>query len=191
VAVITSSQYHALVASVVLTLVTSGICLLLSVLPRARRPGQLPWRRWHRLVPARHAAVLAVLREDYRAGRRPGTPGREIERRSGTRCAPAVLRRMCETGWAERISRPGRTSYHMSRTGYRLTPAGWAGTAMLPGAHLAGEIAMLEDQVTELIERQDELQLPPGHPSGPIAQACTPESPSWSGSWPRTGTGGR
>ena len=124
VAVITSSQYHALVASVAFTLVTSGACLLALALPRPRHHGQLPWRRWRRHVPARHAAVLAVLREDYR--RQAPVSGWEAERRSGARCTRAVLRRLTEAGWAERVTRPGETPYHMARIRYRLTPGlGW------------------------------------------------------------------
>jgi hypothetical protein len=189
VAVVSPSSYHILAVSVVFSLASAGSCLLLIALPRARVHGQLPWRRWARRVPPRHAAVLAVLREYYRA--HPGGPGLsgwEIERRAGTRCALAVLRRMTECGWAERSHHPGITPYHMSRTRYRLTAAGWVGTARVPGPHLAGEIEELQGQLDAARRyprgRHHGPDLPDWHPSSPnavvrpITGECTPERPS-------------
>lgn len=168
---ITAGQYHMMVASVVFTLVAAGGCLLVTALPRPRRPGQLPYRRWRRLVPRRHAAVLAVLRDYARThpdGRGLGI--REIERRSGSRCTRAVLRRMTEAGWAERSCHPGITPYHMARAGYRLTDAGWTGTARLTGAHLPGEVEELMASVYAFCARgRHRTDLPPGHPSAPNA----------------------
>lgn len=186
-AVITSSQYHAMAASVVFTLVASGSCLLAIALPRPRHPGQLPYRRWARLVPRRHAAVLAVLRDDYWT--RPGgagLPGREVERRSGARCTHAVLRRLTETGWAERPVYPGITPYHMARSGYRLTEAGWAGTGRVTGAHLPGETEEMMAAWAGTRGRHRMPDLPPGHPSAPnavipIKPECTQERESSSG----------
>jgi len=192
VAVITSSQYLALVVSVLFSLACAAGCLLLLALPRARVHGQLPYRRWARRVPRRHAAVLAVLREYHLAhpdGR--GLSGWEIGRRSGRRCSRAVLRRMTEAGWAEHSRYPGITPYHIASTGYRLTPAGWTGTARVPGAHLPGEIEELQDQLDAARwisrGRHSGPVLPDGHPSspdvvaGPISEVCMPERPSSSG----------
>ena len=182
--IFTTGQYHALVAAVVFTLAASLFLLLLAVWPRPRRPGELPWRRWARHVPRRHAAVLAVLRSD--PGCLPyglGLPGREIARRSGRRCTDKVLRRMTEAGWAERARHPGITPYHMARSGYRLTEAGLTGTSRAPGAHLAGEAGDLTQALTVLLPRGRHAgpDLPPGHPSAPhpIVRECTPERESW------------
>jgi hypothetical protein len=173
---ITSGQYQALVAGLVFTLVTSGACLLCTALPRPRRPGQLPYRRWRRLVPRRHAAVLAVLRDYYRNyPDGTGLGAREIERRAGVRCTRAVLRRLTETGWAERSSHPGITPYHMGRAGYRLTEAGWTGTGRLTGAHLPGEAEELMAALYESFTRgRHRLDLPPDHPSAPHAVIRSP-----------------
>ena len=170
-AVITSSQYHALVASVIFTLCGSAACLLLASWPKARRPGQLPWRRWAWHVPRRHAAVLAVLRTEHRT--RPGgagLPGREIARRSGSRCAPAVLRRLTEVGWTERTRHPGITPYHMARSGYRLTPGGWTGSARVIGAHLPGEVEALQEAASTVWP-------PPGRHSAPVLPDWHPSAP--------------
>jgi hypothetical protein len=170
VAYITGSQYHTLVTAVVVTLASSGACLAAVALPRPRRPGQLPYRRWHRLVPRRHAAVLAVLREYSRQhGDGTGLSIREIERRSGARCTQAVLRRLVETGWAERSCHPGITPYHMARSGYRLTQAGLTGTGRLTGAHLPGEAEELLAALAAYCARGRHRapDLPPGHPSAP------------------------
>ena len=180
-AVITFAQYHALVAAVLFTLATAAACLLAMAWPRARRPGQLPWRRWAWHVPRRHAAVLAVLRQDYRDRPGAGLAGREVERRSGSRCTRAVLARLTEAGWAERTRHPGITPYHMSQAGYRLTAAGWAASARVPGAHLPGEVEALQEQalaagragfIPDFPPRGRHyapggLVLPPGHPSAP------------------------
>jgi len=181
---ITPGQYHALTAAVITALAAVAFLLLMSCMPRPRRHGELPWRRWARHVPRRHAAVLAVLRSD--PGCLPyglGLPGREIARRSGRRCTDKVLRRMIEAGWAERARHPGITPYHMARSGYRLTEAGLIGTARAPGAHLAGEVEELTQAMTGLMPRgrHSGPALPPGHPSAPypIAQECTQERESW------------
>lgn len=180
-AVISSSQYHAMVASIAFTLVSAGGCLLLLLGPRRRRPGQLPYRRWARLVPRRHAAVLAVLREDcrYRPDG-PGLSGWEIERRAGVRCTRAVLRRLTETGWAERTRHPGITPYHIGRSGYRLTPDGWTATSRLTGPHLPGEVEALQDQLFEAqlprgAHRSTVPALPDWHPSAPQRVRARPD----------------
>jgi hypothetical protein len=188
---LTSGQYHVILVSVLFSLTCAAGCLLAIMGPRPRRPGQLPWRRWRRRVPDRHAAVLAVLRS-YHLDRPdgPGLSGREIESRSGQRCARKVLRRMTECGWAERSRHPGITPYHMARSGYRLTPAGWTGTARLAGAHLPGEVEELQGRLDAERwaprGRHSGPVLPDWHPSGPvpvgpITQECTPESPFSSG----------
>jgi hypothetical protein len=192
VAVVTASQYRALVVSVIFSLTCAGGCLLLISLPRARVHGQLPYRRWSRWVPRRHAAVLAVMREYHLAHPDgPGLSGWEIGRRSGRRCARAVLRRMTEAGWAGYSCRPGITAYHIASSRYRLTPAGWAGSARVAGPHLPGEIEELQGQLDEARwaprGRHSGPVLPDGHPSspnvvaGPISEVCMPENPSWSG----------
>jgi len=181
---ITPGQYHALTAAVITALAAVAFLLLMSCMPRPRRHGELPWRRWSRHVPRRHAAVLAVLRSDPRClPSGPGLPSREIARRSGRRCTGKVLQRMTEAAWAERACHPGITPYHMARSGYRLTQAGLTGTSRAPGAHLAGEAGDLTQVMTWVLPRGRHAgpDLPPGHPSAPypIAQECRPERESW------------
>jgi hypothetical protein len=209
---ITSDQYHALIFALAFTLFLALITsLALMARPRRRSLGQLPWRRWARRVPARHARVLGVLREQYRYHPGRGLGQREIARRAAYGGAPVVIRRMCEVGWAERTAEPSRTPYYTGRSGYRLTRAGWEATSQLPGAHLPADLAALERGVRDLaattgiaavrpapphtshrlVEQMTQAvrpDLPDWHPSAahqvmnPITGECTPER--W---WPSSG----
>jgi hypothetical protein len=207
VSVLTGGQYHVIVAALLFTLATSSSVLLVMALPRPRRPGQLPYRRWRRHVPRRHAAVLAVLRDYYRwHGQSGWLAVTDITRRSRCRDTRSVLRRLCETGWAERVTESGATPWVMGRAGFRLTPAGWKGSVAVCGAHLPAELHALHNQGQRpgggrpdtpppplgppAPRRWAGPDLPPGHPSAPIRRIGQPTAglPSWPGSlpdWPR------